>query len=273
MALGKKTPATTNAADVKNDDAAALAAAALAAANNQQEAELLDEGEAEGGALEEGTVGETTAASKPATDKKPAAAPAVKGAALPPAVAGQIIGMALSELKNVIPALDFGTLPRFRASAAGIKGEEGTLGNVCTVTIVSYNDQFVISPNEDAAPKELCKFSLDGVNLSDGSGTVADHIQMLKEEGYEKAASKRYNDLIAILEDAEKEHDEIGNMVTFSLSPMSVKSFERYQLQSTVKMRMNPALTIASVSRVKITAKPKSFGKKDFVMLDFSAAE
>jgi len=147
------------------------------------------------------------------------------------------------------------------------------LGMTCIATVVSYNDQYAISPNEDNAPKELCKFSLDGVNLSDGSGTVADHIEMLKEEGYEKAASKRYNDLIAILEDAEKEHDEIGNMVTFSLSPMSVKSWERYQLQMTVKMRMNKDLTVEKISRVKITAKPKSFGKKDFVMLDFSAAD
>jgi hypothetical protein len=62
-------------------------------------------------------------------------------------------------------------------------------------------------------------------------------------------------------------------MVTFSLSPMSVKSFERYQLQTTVKMGMNPNLSQESAAEVTITAKPKSFGNKDFVMLDFSATK
>ena len=194
---------------------------------------------------------------------------AVKKQAAPPAVKNAFVGVALSGFKNAIPALDFGTLPRFKASPAGIKGDEGSLGQWCEATIVSYNDQFAVAPNEDGAPKELCKFSGDGVNLSDGSGTVADHLAMLKEEGYGKAACKRYNDLIVILDDAEKEHDEIGNMVTFSLSPMSVKAFERYQLQTTVKIGMR-TMTEEAAQKIRITAKDKSFSGKDFKCFDFS---
>ena len=206
---------------------------------------------------------------------KPAATKAVatKTAAAAPALKSTFTGMALASKENALPALDFGTLPRFKASPAGIKGEEGSLGKTCEVTVVSYNNTFAVAPNEDKAPKELCKFSTDGVHLNDGSGLVADHVQFLKEEGYEKASSKRYVELIAILDDAENDHEELGNMVTFSLSPMSVKSFERYRLQASVKLGMNPSLTEEGFARVRITAKPKSFGNKDFVMLDFSAID
>jgi len=198
---------------------------------------------------------------------------ATKKAAGLPAMKGTFADVALASLKNKIPALDFGTLPRFKASPAGIKGEEGSLGKTCQITVVSFNDQYAVSPNEDGAPKEMCKFSPDGITLSDGSGTVADHITMLKGEGYSKASSKRYVDLIAILNDAEKDHDNIGDMVTFSLSPMSVKSFERYQLQTTVKMSMNPAITQETAAQVTITAKPKDFGGKEFTMFEFSATK
>jgi hypothetical protein len=203
---------------------------------------------------------------KPADEEK---AVAVKPTALPPATRQKVQGMVLSSLENALPPLDFGTLPRFKASPMGIKGEEGTLGSTCTVTIISFNNLFAVAPNTDGAPNDLCKFSVDGVTLSDGTGSVEDYLEELKID-WPKASAKRYVELVGILDDAEKDHEEIGNMVTFSLSPMSVKSFERYRLQATVKMGRNAQVTEEELSRVKITAKAKSFGKNDFTMLDFS---
>jgi hypothetical protein len=280
MGLGKKTVDS----DVKGQ--AKLAAAA--ALENQEEVngELVEDGALDDANQEDAELAAAekalaAAKAKAAAGKKAAAptkeseikAVATRETAAPPAVRQAITGMVLESLENKLPALDFGTLARFKASPMGIKGEEGSLGKTCQVTIVSYNNTFAVAPNQDGAPKDMCKFSTDGVNLNDGSGLVADHVAFLKEEGYEKAASKRYVELIAILDDAENDHEEIGNMVTFSLSPMSVKAFERYRLQSTVKLGMNPNLSEESLARVTITAKPKSFGNKDFTMLDFKAAE
>lgn len=257
MGLGKKT------VDSPVKETAKSAAAAPPA--NDIEIPIVNESEVEPEILDnEGQEPEAAPAETAVATRKTGGLPAMKGA---------LAEVALAHLKNKIPALDFGTLPRFKASPSGIKGDEGGLGMTCQITVVSYNDQYAVAPNEDGAPKELCKFSLDGINLTDGSGSVADHLKMLKEEGYEKAAAKRYTDLIAILNDAEKDHEEIGNMVTFSLSPMSVKSFERYQLQTTVKMSMNPAITQETAAQVTITAKPKSFSNKEFMMLDFSATK
>lgn len=257
MGLGKKTADSPVAAAAKE----AVIAGAAVAEMEKEEAGAVDQDVAEVNEVEPEVVKEPVKEKVVAT-KSQAAAPAVRSA---------FVGVALSGMKDVIPVLDFGTLPRFKATPAGIKGDDGPLGQWCEGTIVSYNDQFAVSPCADGAPKEYCKFSVDGVNLADGSGLVADHIKMLKEEGYDKAACKRYNDLIIILEDAEKEHEELGNMVTFSLSPMSVKAFERYQLQTTVKIGMGVA-TEEAAKKIRITAKDGSFGNKDFKYFTFSMA-
>ena len=104
--------------------------------------------------------------------------------------------------------------------------------------------------------------------------TVAEHLAELREMGYNKAASKRYVDLIGILREAEEDTDEIDGMVSVSLSPMSVKAFTRYRLQVGVKLQ-NPdsGVTAEQARRVVITAKNKKLGTNNFTMMTFKMAE
>ena len=258
MGLGKKSVDAADQSAAKNTAAAAVATNTKAVNEEvidpDKEKELLGQQDTE-------------------TKTKPAPAPALRPAAgaVVSHQAQVMSGMAMESYKDFIPALDFGTLPRFKTSPAGIKGDEGSIGTTCDITLVSFNDTFAISPCEDKSPKELCKFSLDGVNLSDGSGTVADHLAELKSEGWKKAAIKKNMDFIAILDDAEKECDEIGNMVMFSCSPSSVKSFERYRLNVTLRMMKDPNLKEEDFIKLTITNKPKSYSQKDFTMFEFSA--
>jgi len=181
--------------------------------------------------------------------------------------------MALTGYKNAIPPVDFGTLPIVTAQSGRFKCDKEPLGTYFTATLVSVNDRWAVAPNEDKAPKELCKFSIDGEVLSDGSGTtVEEHIEYLKEEGFKNACAKRYNDLIVILNDAETDHENIGDMVSISLSPQSVKQFEGYQLQSTVKIAKGE-LTEAQAAEIKCTAKIVTFGSNEFTRVQFRTAE
>ena len=219
-----------------------------------------------------------------ATDKKAAATKtpdkseskdvATRENAALPAV-GKLMGLVLDDMSNVIPveAVTFGTLPMIKASQGALKCEKVSLGKQIEFSIVSYHNQFAITPNENNADTSYCKFSYDGEELNDGSGTtVKEHIAYLKEEGFPKAAAKRYIEVVGILEDADEESDEIGNMVMLSLSPMSVKQFDRYKLQTTVKVKQGK-VEEDSVGNVLITAKPQSFGSNDFTIMTFSNRE
>jgi hypothetical protein len=158
-------------------------------------------------------------------------------------------GSLLKELENAIPKLDFGVLPRIVASNGGQfqdKGSNTLLGDEIHVQLISYNDEYVISPGDKAADAtEKVRYSDDGKVLSDGSGrTVAEYLEYLtKSEQYEKANVKQYKQLICILQSAKKagkevQTDLVNQMVLVSCSPQSRKSFEGYLLQESVKAAM-----------------------------------
>lgn len=208
---------------------------------------------------------ETTqeAATPAVIDNKPGGVPATFGAQFQ---------LALGEYKNQIPPVSFGTLPRVVASQGSLVCEGETMGKTGIVSILSFNDSFAITPNENNAESSYCKFSYDNEYLNDGSGVlVSDHLKYLREEGFKDAAAKRYVELVCMLEDCDEDHDEIGNMVQVSLSPQSVKQFERYQLGCTIKIKQGKVKP-EDLSQVKLTAKTKTFGSNTFTLISFSQA-
>ena len=201
------------------------------------------------------------ASTKEVAVHKPAAAPATFGTQFQ---------LALGEYKDQIPPVEFGTLPRLNASQGALVCEGESLGKTAVITMLSFNDSFAITPNENNADSSYCKFSYDNHVLNDGSGkTVADHLAYLRDEGFENAASKRYVEVVCMLDDADEDHDEIGNMVQVSLSPQSVKQFERYQLGCTVRLKQGK-VSPEELGQVRLTAKTKTFGKNTFTLISFS---
>lgn len=184
------------------------------------------------------------------------------------------VQVALMEFKNAIAPVEFGTLPRIKPVQGQFLCDEETLGTRFTASVVSYNDAFTIAPNKKDASPKLCRYSYDNQVLNDGSGdSVQDYITYLKEEeDCPDANSKRYVELICILEDAEQDHDEIGGMVMISLSPMSVKQFERYQLQTTVKITRGQ-MTQEQAMNIEVSAKIQTYGQNTFTMARFKTAE
>jgi len=178
---------------------------------------------------------------------------------------------ALSDVENALEPVEFGTLPIVKANLGELHLEDEPLGKEIVVSIVSFNDRFAVSPNDNDAPNNLCKFSFDGEVCTDGT-LVRDHLETLREEGWNKAAVKKYLDVIAILGNAEEETEEIGNIVVLSLSPQSVKAFTRYRLGVSVRIG-NGELDPDQAKRVIVQAKNKTFGTNKFTCMAFKLAD
>ena len=186
-----------------------------------------------------------------------------------PTAPGKMV-LALDYCKNATEPYDFGALPRITSEQGSLLCDKENLGNQIEITILSYNDAFTIAPNDNDAPGELCRYSYDGVTLNDGSGmTVDEHIDELRDMGYKKAGATHRYEIIALLDDAVEDHDEIGSVVQLSLSNQSAKQFDRYKLNSAVNIRKGE-LTEEDAAKVTVTAKTKTFAFT-FTMMRFSS--
>ncbi len=192
----------------------------------------------------------------------------VKAPSLPTSP-GKLV-LALDFCKDATAPYDFGALPRITSEQGTLLCDKENLGNQIEITIMSYNDAYTIAPNDNDAPGDLCRYSYDGVTLNDGSGmTVEEHITELRGLGYKKAGSTRRYEIIALLDDAIEDHDEIGSVVQLSLSNQSAKQFDRYKLNAAVNIRKG-GLTEEDSARVTVTAKTKTFAFT-FTMMRFSS--
>lgn len=191
--------------------------------------------------------------------------------AAPPAKLGAQFQLALQEFDNAFEnPIPWGTLPTVVANQGTFNCEGESLGKSARVSLISFNDLFIITPNSNDADGSLCGYSYDNHVLNDGSGvTVAEKIRELKEE-WPEASSKRYIEVVCMLEDADEDHEQIGEMVTLRLSPQSVKNFERFRLGATVKVRQGK-INPDDLGQLKITAKTKTFSKNTFTTFTFSA--
>lgn len=179
---------------------------------------------------------------------------------------------ALQSFENALPAIDFGVLPRLKGSNGLIlDNDNGKLGSEIQMTLISFNDQYVVTPGEDSdEATKLVKYSSDGITIDETGQAVAEYIQMLVEvEGYKDASVKHYLELVGILNSSEKESEHVGNMVQVSLSPQSRKAFEAHRLQKSVKIRMGRD-TEEGAEEIKIKAVVKTMGSFTFTILQVS---
>lgn len=178
----------------------------------------------------------------------------------------------LTNFENALPAVDFGVLPRLKGSNGMVMdGDDAKLGDEIQITLISFNDQYVITPgvDEKEATKSV-RYSLDGVTIDATGESVATYIQMLKDvEGFDKAEMKKYVELVGILNSSSKDSEHLGNMVQVSLSPQSRKSFEAYRLQKSVKIRMGKDKE-EGAEELTLRAVVKSMGNYTFTILQVS---
>ncbi|MDI1360636.1 hypothetical protein [Methylotenera sp.] len=178
----------------------------------------------------------------------------------------------LSEFENALPIIDFGVIPRLKGSNGQIMdGDNASLGNNVQITLVSFNDQFVLTPGEDSdEATKLVRYSSDGVTIDATGQSVAEYINYLVvTEGYKDASVKHYLEVIGILNTAAEGQKHLGDMVQLSLSPQSRKAFDGYRIQRSVKVRMGKVPADGS-EEITFRAKVKTMGKFTFTVLEAS---
>jgi len=186
---------------------------------------------------------------------------------------GKMVSL-LQDMKDALPAIDFGVLPRLVGSNGNVMDKDKRmLGSRIKLELVSWNDLWVVSPGDDTEEaKEAVRYSKDGKTI-DGTGqSVQDYVKYLRETGgYDEANVKQYCELIGILTEAEKPSEHLGGMVQVSLSPQSRKLFEGYRLQESVKLRLGKRAPDGA-EHLLIQTEVKSSGSNTYTLLKVSAA-
>ncbi len=207
------------------------------------------------------------------TKSEVVAAPAASNAqvAVRPATAGAVavkpapVNMAdfdvIGLLENRLPPVDYGEGVRLVGSNGQLMDtDKKLLGEFVTMTALSWNKRWVISPGDNGAEaKEHARYSMDGEVTTKGED-VREYLQELKNLGYSKASVKEYVDLFGILEEAGKPTDHLDGSVVVSMSPDSVKALAGFRRDLVVKGMMGriPPIDISSGLRIKVRTEVKS---------------
>lgn len=136
----------------------------------------------------------------------------------------------LDELKDAM-RVDFDTLAGVKANQGQFQNAEDnkkSMGDEIVMQLLSYQDNWVCSPNDLNADKDLVKYSDDGVTAKDGTDMRA-HLQLLKEQGYDKAKIGERLVLVGALLASAKPTPLKDQLFQIDLSPKSRSEFLRYK--------------------------------------------
>lgn len=217
---------------------------------------------------------EATAAATPAAT--PAAAPAATTAvATKPAntALGSPIALnALDSMKDLM-RVEYNTLCQMTAQQGNVMDRETktVLGDTVVFTLLSWQDSFVVSPDDDDAPDDVVKYSDDGVMCSDGI-SVAEHLAEMKLT-YPKARLKQRAVVVGAIESAIKTETFNGKLVQFDLSPASRTQWKRYMAEAAYALAMG-GKTPEQIKRIKVTTRiANGAGNTSYTLAQFAAAD
>lgn len=205
----------------------------------------------------------------------PAAATTAVAVAKPqvPSVAAQFSSATdvISSLKNAMPVTFDMLIPLIATNGNVCKrSDKKPVGDQVVFELMSWQDSYVISPNDDRGPKDCVRYSDDGIVCSDGT-LVADHLAYLRSLGFAKASCKQRAVVVGSIISCSRTSELDDELVQFDLSPQSRASFLNYALGCVNKLRLGK-LTPEQVTKIKATAEVVSMGGNPFTKLMFSAA-
>lgn len=213
----------------------------------------------------------TSAESATAMVAAPTSAPAVAATQSPAAGALAQARDAFDQFRNALP-VEYNTLDQIIASNGNFVERETktALGDTVHFDLLSFQDSFVVSPEDDNAPGEIVRYSNDGVVCSDGSD-VKEHLYWLHQNGYPKARLKQRVVVVGAVTSAAKTDKFNGQLVQFDLSPASRTLWQRFAISAAYGLTTG-RVTAAQVSKVKAEALLKSRGNDTYTVASFSTA-
>ena len=177
------------------------------------------------------------------------------------------------QVKDALP-VEYNTLNQIIANQGNLQDRETKtiLGDTAVFKILSWQDAFVVSPEDDAAPDDEVRYSDDGITCSDGT-LVADHIAHLKEIGFDKARLKERAVVVGAMVSAVKSDMLNGQLVQFDLSPASRTQWKRFMANASYAVSVN-SKTPEQALNVKVTTSIRQgAGNNSFTLASFSFAD
>ena len=229
-------------------------------------------------AFENPDAGEGTSVESAGTESAAEAAPAkttALAAASTRAVGAPAVSNAdmriLDSLKDSI-RVDFNTLVQVQAVQGTFsdKEKDDSLGDTITMELMSFQDNYVCSPNADEADTELVKFSDDGITAKDGTDMAAHLAQLLLD--WPKAKITKRVVLVGPLLERAKGDGLIDELIQLDLAPTSKAMFDRYMANCAWKIKSGK-LDPEAAKRIKLTARvAKGSGTIKYTVVDFETA-
>lgn len=149
-----------------------------------------------------------------------------------------------------------------------------TLGDTVGLELLSYQDQWVISPGVDGdEAKEHVRYSTDGETTTNGED-CNEYLAQMKKSGFDEAKmSKRTvvcGSLFDIGEKGRKECKDIqDSLVQLSLAPTSKASFDRYMMDQAFKIGKG-IIDPTGAERLKLECNVVTKGKNSWTVVNFS---
>lgn len=180
----------------------------------------------------------------------------------------------LTPLKNAFP-VQFDTLRSLKVSNGNFVDQMTgkVLGDTVGMELLSFQDQWVISPGVDGDDaKEHVRYSDDGETTTQGED-CEEYLGRLKTTGYPEAKmSKRAVVAGALFDIGDKGRKTLpelqDTLVQISLAPTSKASFDRYMMDQAYKIRKGAAEP-EGAQLLKIECSPQSKGGKDWTVANF----
>jgi len=145
-----------------------------------------------------------------------------------------------------------------------------SVGDEIVFELLSWQDSYVVQAGDDKAEKTTVRYSDDGVVCSDGT-LVKEHLETLRELGYEKASVKERAVVVGSVITCTKGPQLVDDLVQFDLSPKSKGKFSRYQLMALNALRLGKA-TAESVTKVRARTEIAQAGSNAYTVVVFEIA-
>lgn len=174
--------------------------------------------------------------------------------------------------KDALP-VDYNTLSQMTAQQGNFLDRESkvNLGDKIVFELLSYQDSFVVSPEDDDAPDDMVRYSGDGVVCSDGTMVQA-HLEFLKGNGFPKARLKQRVVLVGAVESSAKTDKFNGQLVQFDLSPASRTQWVRFTANVAYGLKIGK-YTAEQVNRISAeTTLAQGKGNDTYTLVQFSVA-
>lgn len=179
---------------------------------------------------------------------------------------------AMDSYKDAVK-VEYNTLNQIIATNGNFVDRETktVLGDALAFTLISFQDSYVVSPNDDAAPDEVVRYSDDGVTCSDGTD-VQEHLVFLKSNGFPKASLKQRVVVVCAVESAAKTDKLNGKLVQLDLSPSSRTMWKRHMVNTAYALSIG-STTADKISRIKAETTIQQSGANTFTQVVFSTAK